>query len=196
MATTSLSLIGAAVALLAVQTASAQTLPQVSVTGKAIEAAPSLSGFTDPPARLPMQALSLSAERLADVGVEQLSGLTKLDASVSDSYNAVGYWSQLKVRGFDLDNRFNLRRDGLPINGETSLSLANKTAVEVLKGSSGMQAGTSAPAGLVNLVVKRPLNEDATTLTVGAIQGGTVEASVDHSQRFGASREFGLRVNL
>ncbi len=196
MATTSLSLIGAAVALLAVQTASAQTLPQVSVTGKAIEAAPSLSGFTDPPARLPMQALSLSAERLADVGVEQLSGLTKLDASVSDSYNAVGYWSQLKVRGFDLDNRFNLRRDGLPINGETSLSLANKTAVEVLKGSSGMQAGTSAPAGLVNLVVKRPLNEDATTLTVGAIQGGTVEASVDHSQRFGASREFGLRVNV
>lgn len=196
MATNSLSLIGAAVALLAVQMASAQTLPQVSVTGKAIEAAPGISGFTEPPARLPMQALSLSAERLADVGVEQLAGLTKLDASVSDSYNAVGYWSQLKVRGFDLDNRFNLRRDGLPINGETSLSLANKAAVEVLKGSSGMQAGTSAPAGLVNLVVKRPLNEDATTLTVGAIQGGTVEASVDHSQRFGASREFGLRVNL
>jgi len=196
MARPTLSLIAAASALLAAGVASAQTLPQVSVTGKATEAAPGLSGFTDPPAKLPMQAISLSAERLADTGVSQLSGLTKLDASVSDSYNAVGYWSQLKVRGFDLDNRFNLRRDGLPVNGETSLSLANKAAVEVLKGSSGMQAGTSAPAGLVNLVVKRPLAEDATTLTLGAIQGGTVEASVDHSQRFGANREFGLRVNL
>lgn len=191
-----ISAVAAAAALLAAGVASAQTLPQVSVTGKATEAAPSLTGFSDPPAKLPMQAVSLSAERLADTGVNQLSGLTKLDASVSDSYNAVGYWSQLKVRGFDLDNRFNLRRDGLPINGETSLSLANKAAVEVLKGSSGMQAGTSAPAGLVNLVVKRPLAEDATTLMLGAIQGGTVEASVDHSQRFGANREFGLRVNL
>ena len=190
------STLAAATALLAAGLSQAQTLPQVSVTGKATEAAPGLTGFNDPPARLPMQAVSLSAERLADTGVNQLSGLTKLDASVSDSYNAVGYWSQLKVRGFDLDNRFNLRRDGLPISGETSLSLANNASVEVLKGSSGMQAGTSAPAGLVNLVVKRPLADDATTLTLGAIQGGTVEASIDHSQRFGASREFGLRVNL
>lgn len=191
-----LSFVGAASALLSAALASAQTLPQVSVTGKATETAPGLSGFSDPPAKLPMQALSLSAERLLDAGISQLSGLTQLDASVSDSYNAVGYWSQLKVRGFDLDNRFNLRRDGLPINGETSLSLANKAAVEVLKGSSGMEAGTSAPAGLVNLVVKRPLAEDATTLMLGAVERGTVEASIDHSQRFGANREFGLRVNL
>lgn len=190
------SVLGAATALFVSTLAAAQTLPQVSVTGKATEVAPGLAGFSDPPAKLPMQALSLSAERLADAGISQLAGLTKLDASVSDAYNAVGYWSQLKVRGFDLDNRFNLRRDGLPISGETALSLANKSAVEVLKGSSGMQAGTSAPAGLVNLVVKRPLAEDATTLVLGAIQGGTVEASLDHSQRLGAQREFGLRVNL
>ncbi len=194
------SLLGAATALLIAQfaapTVSAQTLPAVSVTGKATEVAPGLAGFSDPPAKLPMQALSLSADRLADIGVTQLAGITKLDASVSDSYNATGYWSTVKVRGFELDNRFNLRRDGLPISGETSLSLANKAAVEVLKGSSGMQAGTSAPAGLVNLVVKRPLAEDATSLVLGAIQGGTVQASVDHSQRLGTNREFGLRVNL
>jgi len=196
MAKLSLSVLGAATALLAAHLASAQTLPAVSVSGKAVETAPGLTGFSDPPAKLPMQALSLSAERLDDLGISQLSGITKLDASVSDAYNATGYWSQLKVRGFDVDVRFNLRRDGLPVSGETALSLANKSAVEVLKGSSGIQAGTSSPAGLVNLVVKRPLAEDATTLLLGAIQGGTVEAALDHSQRFGASREFGLRVNL
>ena len=194
------SKLAAAAALLAAslaqEQAQAQVLAPVTINGRATEAAPGLAGFSDPPAKLPLQTLSLSAERLADLGVNQLSGLTKLDASVSDAYNAVGYWSQLKVRGFDLDNRFNLRRDGLPINGETALSLANKSAVEVLKGSSGMQAGTSAPAGLVNLVVKRPLADDMTTLVLGAIQGGTVEASLDHSQRFGTQREFGLRVNL
>ncbi len=196
MARSSLSHIATATALLASGLAAAQTLPAVTVTGKAAETAPSLTGFSEPPAKLPMQALSLSAERLDDLGINQLAGITKLDASVSDAYNPVGYWSQLKIRGFDLDNRFNLRRDGLPISGETALSLANKSGLEILKGSSGIQAGTSSPAGLVNFVVKRPLADDATTLAVGAIQGGTVEASVDHSQRLGAQREFGLRVNL
>lgn len=192
----SLSSIAAATALLASHLASAQSLPQVSVSGKATEAVPSLSGFNDPPAKLPMQALSLSAERLEDLGIHSLSGITKLDASISDAYNAVGYWSQLKIRGFDLDNRFNLRRDGLPITGETALSLVNKSGIEVLKGSSGMQAGTSSPAGIVNFVVKRPLAEDGTALMLEAVQGGSAQASLDHSQRFGASREFGLRVNL
>lgn len=196
MALLNRSLLSAAAALCIAPLASAQTLPTVSVSGKATEAAPGLTGFNDPPAKLPMQAVSLSAERLADLGVTQLAGVTKLDASISDSYNAIGYWSTLKVRGFELDNRFNLRRDGLPISGETSLSLANKAAIEVLKGSSGMQAGTSAPGGLVNFVVKRPLAEDATTLGISAIQGGTVQASIDHSQRFGTAREFGLRVNV
>jgi iron complex outermembrane receptor protein len=196
MAKLSLSFVAAATALLAAQLAAAQSLPQVSVTGKATEAVPTLSGFNAPPAKLPMQALSLSAERLDDLGIGQLSGITKLDASISDAYNAVGYWSQLKIRGFDLDNRFNLRRDGLPISGETALSLVNKSGIEVLKGSSGMQAGTSSPAGLVNFIVKRPLAEDGTALMLQAIQGGSVQASVDHSQRFGASREFGVRVNL
>lgn len=199
MARPSLSPIAAAAATAALLTsgiACAQSLPQVSVTGKATEAVPSLSGFDAPPAKLPMQALSLSAERLDDLGINQLSGITKLDASVSDAYNAVGYWSQLKIRGFDLDNRFNLRRDGLPITGETALSLVNKSGIELLKGSSGMQAGTSSPAGIVNFVVKRPLADDATALMLEAIQGGSVQANLDHSQRFGASREFGVRVNL
>ena len=56
------------------------------------------------------------------------------------------------VRGFELDNRFNYRRDGLPINAETSIPLDNKAQVEVLKGTSGIQAGTSA----VELHVLRP----------------------------------------
>ncbi|MGQ3053702.1 MAG: TonB-dependent siderophore receptor [Roseateles sp.] len=190
------SLLATAAALLAAGIASAQTLPTVSVAGKSTEAVPSLSGFNEAPAKLPMQALSLSAERLDDLGIKQLSGITKLDASVSDAYNAVGYWSQLKIRGFDLDNRFNLRRDGLPITGETALSLVNKSGIELLKGSSGMQAGTSSPAGIVNFVVKRPLTEDGTALMLEAIQGGSVQASLDHSQRLGANREFGMRVNL
>ena len=75
---------------------------------------------------------------------------------MGDGYNAEGYWDFLTVRGFVLDNRFNYRRDGLPISAETSIPLDNKSRIEVLKGTSGMLAGIGSPGGMVNLVVKRP----------------------------------------
>ena len=104
----------------------------------------------------PLQASVVSLSDLADAGGTSLAGLTALDAGLSDAYNAEGYWSSLTVRGFVIDNRSNYRRDGLPINAETALLLANKERIEVLKGTSGIQAGISAPGGLVNLVDQAP----------------------------------------
>uniref|UniRef100_UPI002DD67D1E TonB-dependent receptor plug domain-containing protein n=1 Tax=Pseudorhodoferax sp. TaxID=1993553 RepID=UPI002DD67D1E len=147
----------AVLALCAQMAAQAQEqLPPVTVNSRA-GAPVGLSGFGDAPAtRLPLQAQRIDAERLAQLGSQGLAALPMLDASVSDAYNALGYWPQLKVRGFDLDLRFNLRRDGLPIHGETALDLSAVAALELLKGASGAQAGTSSPAGLLNLVLKRP----------------------------------------
>ena len=183
--------------------AAAQTtspaLPSVVVKGSA-EAPATVGGFGDTPvAKLPMQASVVSAEQLTDRGLTSLAGLTLLDASVGDSYNSAGYVSYLKIRGYDLDNRFNFRRDGLPINAETALPLANKSSLEALKGTSGIQAGTSAPGGLVNLVVKRPTTE-LTSVMLGVSERGTVESSMDWSRRFGDGhgndKAFGLRVNV
>lgn len=175
-------------------------LPAVTIQGLA-QAPVTVGGFGDTPvAKLPLQASVISSEQLADYGLVSLAQLTKLDASVGDAYNSAGYAAYLKVRGYTLDNRFNYRRDGLPINAETALLLANKNSLEVLKGTSGIQAGTSAPGGLVNLVVKRPTVELA-AVTLGWSERGTVEAAMDWSHRFSDSRgnghdkAFGLRVN-
>ncbi|MBB2484522.1 TonB-dependent receptor [Mitsuaria sp. WAJ17] len=191
--------LAAACALACAQGAMAQStgnsLPGVAVSGRSADAPVNVGGFGDTPAaKLPFQASVLNAERLADAGLSSLAGLVKLDASVQDSYNAAGYVSYLKVRGFELDNRFNYRRDGLPINAETALALGNKSSIEVFKGTSGIQAGTSSPGGLVNLVVKRP----TTTLlsaTLSVSERGTTEAALDWSQRFGAGEAFGVRIN-
>ena len=152
------SLLSSALALLLGSgLAQAQSLPTVTLSGRTADTPAQVGGFGDTPvAKLPLQISLISEERLLDAGISSLSGLTALDASLGDAYNATGYISYLKIRGYDLDNRFNYRRDGLPINGETALDLGNKASVEVLKGSSGIQAGTSSPGGLVNLVVKRP----------------------------------------
>ncbi|WP_238139337.1 TonB-dependent siderophore receptor [Roseateles aquatilis] len=174
-------------------------LPSVVVKG-ASEAPITVGGFGDTPvAKLPLQASIVSAEQLLDRGLSSLAGLTLLDAGVGDSYNSAGYVSYLKIRGYDIDNRFNYRRDGLPINAETALPLANKSSIEVLKGTSGIQAGTSAPGGLVNMVVKRPTVE-LTSVTLGVSERGTIETAMDWSHRFGDGRgndkAFGLRVNV
>jgi iron complex outermembrane receptor protein len=167
----------------------------VQITARSLSDTAGVTGFAQPLARTPIQADVIDTQMLKDLGATSLSDLTRVDASLTDSYNAVGYWTTFAVRGFQVDNRTNFRRDGLPINAETVLSLDNKSDVEVLKGLSGTQAGTSAPGGLVNLVVKRP-DQDLRDVAVSWVQPGQLGVAADLSQRFGAQRAFGVRLNL
>ncbi len=178
------------------QTAPATTqLQPITVTGRTTPPA-SVGGWGDTPlAKTPLQASVFGSEQLKDGGVQRLSDLTALDPAVSDAYNAEGYWDFLTVRGYVLDNRFNFRRDGLPINAETSIPLDNKARIEILKGTSGMQAGTSAPGGLVNYVVKRPLDAPLRSVSLEWRQPGSVTGALDLSQRFGPDNAFGVRLN-
>lgn len=178
------------------QTAAPETqLAPVVVQGRATPVA-TVGGWGDLPlARTPLQATVLGAEQAKDRGVQRLSDLSTFDAAISDAYNTEGYWDYLTVRGFVIDNRFNYRRDGLPINAETSIALDNKAQVEVLKGTSGMQAGTSAPGGLVNFVVRRPTDVPLRRASLEWREAGSVTGAVDLSQRFGTGDAFGVRLN-
>lgn len=172
------------------------TLPSVGVTAAAKrQAKASIAGLGDGPAwQQPVQAQTFSEEMLKDAQVTRLADLTKLDASVTDSYNSVGYWDYLSVRGFTLDNGYNYRREGLPVSAETRFPLENKASLEVLKGTSGLQSGVSAPGGLVNLLVKRP-DGRVRSAGVSIDNAGEVRTQIDLGDRFGQQGEFGLRVN-
>ncbi|HSQ72591.1 MAG TPA: TonB-dependent receptor plug domain-containing protein, partial [Rubrivivax sp.] len=188
--------LAAATALLLAHGAFAQqaATQTVTVTGRSLPTA-GIAGFGDIPlASAPMQASIFGSEQIADTGVTSLGGLTRLDASLGDAYNAEGYWSILSSRGYVLDNRSNYRRDGLPINAETAIALDNKERLQLLKGTSGIQAGTSAPGGIVDMVVKRP-NGTVRDARIEFREPGTVLAAVDLGLRFGADGAFGLRLN-
>ena len=177
------------------QTATAQLEP-VNVTGRA-PVPIGVSGWGDVPlARLPLQATVFSTEQIKGSGAQRLSDLIGFDAALSDAYNAEGYWDFLTVRGFVIDNRFNYRRDGLPINAETSIGLANKARIEVLKGASGMQAGTSAPGGMVNFVVARPIDGPLSSAAIEWHEPASVAGSIDLSRRFGEAEAFGVRLTV
>jgi iron complex outermembrane receptor protein len=179
----------------AASAAPTQQLAPVTVVGRATPAA-TIAGWGEQPlAKLPLQATVVSTEALKDSGGKRLADIVGTDPAISDAYNTEGYWDYLTVRGYVIDNRFNYRRDGLPINAETSIPLDNKSRIEVLKGTSGMQAGTSAPGGLVNLVVKRPTDAPVRSAFLEWRQSGSVTGAVDLSQRFGTDNAFGVRLN-
>ena len=172
------------------------TLPAVTIDAHGAPPSADVSGFGDLPLKdVPISATVIDSAQLQSSGARRLADLTPFDASVTDAYNSAGYWDFLSVRGFVLDNRFNYRREGLPISAETTLPLDNKERVEILRGTSGIQAGTSAPGGLVNYVVKRPTEQDLREVRTEVSGRGSLLGAVDLGGRFGAERQFGYRLN-
>ena len=175
----------------------AATLAPITVQSSAAPQQADISGFGDLPLReVPMSITVVGHEQLQASGARRLADLTQFDASMGDAYNSAGYWDYLSIRGFTLDNRFNYRREGLPISAETTIPLDNKERVEILKGTSGIQAGTSAPGGLVNLVVKRPTQQNLRDVRLEATSRGSLLAAVDLGGRVGVDQVFGYRFNV
>ncbi len=172
------------------------TLKPIVISTPAARQQLSIGGFDAPLAEQPISATVITAQDIKALGAQRLADLYKLDASVSDAYNAVGYIDYATVRGFRIDNKFNYRRDGLPISGDTAIHLGNKERVEILKGTSGIQAGTSAPGGLVNYVIKRPSLEPIRNIDLSVDSNGQFGAALDLSNRFGENNAQGYRLNV
>lgn len=175
----------------------AGTLRAVTVDERTASRPADVLGFGDVPLKdAPASATLIGRDKIQAAGARRLADLVQFDASVSDAYNSPGYWDFVSIRGFILDNRYNYRREGLPINAETAIPLDNKERVEILKGTSGLQAGTSAPGGLVNYVVKRPTEQDLREVRLEATSRASLLVAADLGGRFGADRAFGYRLNL
>ena len=160
-----------------------QQLPTVSVTAPRapVGQLPSfVGGISDAPIEVTPQSIStLSAQELKATGTYSLSGAFRNETSASDAYNTVGYIESIAIRGFLLDNSLNFRRDGMPISNYSPLAIENKERIDILKGVSGVQAGVSAPGGLVNYVIKRPTSTPLSEVTLRASERGTLGAAID-----------------
>jgi iron complex outermembrane receptor protein len=109
--------------------------------------------------------------------------------------NGLAY-DNLSVRGIALDNRSSFYLDGLlPIDNNIWMPMENKERVEVLKGASALYYGFGAPAGIVNMVLKRAGSEPVTSISVLGDSNGSIGAAADIARRFGPSDQFGIRVN-
>jgi iron complex outermembrane receptor protein len=176
--------------------AAEQTMQEVVVNGVKLRAtSASVAGFFNAPLlETPASVSVLSAQQMLDLQIRSTSDAAKFDASLSDAYNAVGYAEQFSIRGFKLDNESSYRKDGMAITGDTQIPLENKERLEVLKGLSGLQAGVSAPGGIVNYVTKRPTDTPLRTVVLETRERGTLYGAVDLGGRFD-NPDFGYRIN-
>ena len=143
----------------------------------------------------PASVVAINHAQIQDLGIRNTTDAMAFDSSVSDAYNAVGYSEQFSIRGFNLDNNSSYRKDGLIIPADTQIPLENKERIEILKGLSGLQAGISAPGGVINYVTKRPTATPLLSTTVGVNERGTLYGAVDAGGRF-ADPRFGYRINV
>ena len=179
------------------QTSPLQKIEAITVTGKSapvldVENA-DVGGFNAPLAKTPQSITVIGADLLASTGAQTLSQALKLDSSLADSYNTLGYIESLSIRGFLLDQTGNFRRNGLAMTNYAPIAFENKERIEILKGVAGLQSGVSAPGGLVNYVTKVPMKEPFTTATVSGDQYGTARAHIDANTAFGS---VGVRLNV
>ncbi len=174
-----------------------QPIPEVVVSASRQAGADraSVAGFSDAaPMHTPASVVAIGRQQMQDLDIRSSSDAMRYDASVDDSYNAVGYAEQFSIRGFALDNNTSYRKDGVAISADTQIPLENKERVEVLKGLAGLTAGVAAPGGILNFVVKRPTSAPLRSVTLEARERGTVYGALDLGGRF-EDRRFGYRIN-
>jgi iron complex outermembrane receptor protein len=173
-----------------------QTMQEVVVTAaKTRASSASVAGFSNAPLlETPASVSVLTSQQMLDLQIRSTTDAAKFDASLSDAYNAVGYAEQFSIRGFKLDNASSYRKDGMAIAGDTQIPLENKERLEVLKGLSGLQAGVSAPGGMINYVIKRPTDTPLRSVVLETRERGTLYGAVDLGGRFEDTR-FGYRIN-
>jgi iron complex outermembrane recepter protein len=173
-------------------------IPTVTITAPRLPSASaqsSVSGFSDTPiAETPFAIGVVTSEQLRANGATSLSSALRTEPSVGDAYNTTGYIENLSIRGFLLNNMFNYRRDGMPISNHSPLAIENKERIEILKGTSGLQSGVSAPGGLVNYVIKRPTATAFTSIGLQLSERGTFSLAGDMGGR-SADKSFGYRLN-
>ena len=140
----------------------------------------------------------LTVNVITEALIESQQALGLLDAlrntaGVTQAQNTPTVYSNIAIRGINVENRGNYRLDGiLPIVNLVDLPLEDKDRVEALKGASALYYGFTAPAGIVNLTMKRPTPELYLAATLLGNDHGAVDGHVDFSDTWGA---FGARVN-
>ncbi|EFQ64074.1 TonB-dependent siderophore receptor [Pseudomonas fluorescens WH6] len=150
---------------------------------------------------MPFSVTSYTAKTLADLQTVTVADALERDPSVRATGQTGGIVDSFFVRGFAIGegNLGELAYDGVygvAPNYRAFTEYAER--VEVLKGPGALMYGispNSGVGGVINIVPKRPLDQDLTRFTGSYASDTQVGGHLDISRRFGDENQFGVRFN-
>ncbi|MDO9419197.1 MAG: TonB-dependent siderophore receptor [Herminiimonas sp.] len=173
-------------------------LPEVVVTSGPVDGIArnaSVGGFSEAPLRETPASISvITHEQMQERSIRTATDAVKYDASVQNSYNAVGLSDWFAIRGFTLDMGSNYRKDGMVILAHSAIPMENKERLEILKGLAGLQAGIASSGGILNYVTKRPTDAPLRSVTFEVRERGSIYGAIDLGGR-SDNGVFGYRIN-
>jgi iron complex outermembrane recepter protein len=149
----------------------------------------------------PFSVTSYTAKTLADLQTVTVADALERDPSVRSTGQTGGIVDSFFIRGFAIGegNLGELAYDGVygvAPNYRAFTEYAER--VEVLKGPGALMYGispNSGVGGVINIVPKRPLDQDLTRFTGSYASDSQVGGHLDISRRFGDENQFGVRFN-
>ncbi|WP_447769461.1 TonB-dependent receptor [Pseudomonas kilonensis] len=149
----------------------------------------------------PFSVTSYTAKTLADLQTVTVADALQRDPSVRSTGQVGGIVDSFFIRGFPIGegNLGELAYDGVygvAPNYRVFTDYAER--VEVLKGPGALMYGmspNSGVGGVINIVPKRPLDEDLTRFTGSYASDSYAGGHLDVSRRFGSENQFGVRFN-
>ncbi|MBS0445879.1 MAG: TonB-dependent receptor [Proteobacteria bacterium] len=152
---------------------------------------------TLPASQIPFSTTSIPRAVIDDQQARTLYDMVRNDASVTTLYTATGPNAEaVNIRGWALDFSMGYRMDGGAVSFEGPVAPELLERVDIYKGLDGFLYGFVTPGGMINYVTKQPLDEPLTRYTQSFAGRSALGEAIDVSRRFGADRQFGVRLNV
>lgn len=151
--------------------------------------------------KTPFSVSSYTSQMIQNRQAGTVADVLAADSSVRSTGQTGGLLDAFFIRGFPIGegNVGEIAFDGqYGVAPNYRLFTDYIERVEVLKGPGALLYGMSPNSGIggvINVVPKRALRTDLTRFTADYASGSQAGGHVDVSRRFGADRQFGLRVN-
>jgi catecholate siderophore receptor len=166
----------------------------IVVTGQSPSRESRSTKFTAPLLDTPKSVTVISQALIAETGsttlVDALRTVPGITFNAGEGGQPAG--DNLKIRGFDAGSDVFI--DGVRDAGSQTRDVFALEQIEVVKGPGSAYSGRGSSGGTVNLVTKKPRDDDFLVTNVGAGSDSYGRAAVDANHRFGDSGAFRLNV--
>jgi outer membrane receptor protein involved in Fe transport len=175
--------------------------PMPAQTGAAVPPTGAVEEQPDKPQPADAQTLPMSKEVASGEALrgsqDGYTDAVKNQAGISPANSKGSPNDSINIRGIKLNLFSNYRLNGgLPIAGIQTTPTEDKQRIETLKGANALMFGVASPAGIINLVTKRALDQDVTSFMTSENSFGQIGFAADIGRRFGDGKQLGARVNL